>query len=220
MSDGTIRIDTVIDGGYMENCYIVRRDDRTDCLIIDPGLDPDAIIEQIEKLGLTPTHILATHGHLDHVFGAAALLEKWPDCHFIIGRRDAPFLKDPQLNLSGVFAMPIMCPDAHRLVEEGDTIEAAGIEFTVLDIPGHTPGHVVYVCTDMSPTRVFVGDVIFAGSIGRTDFPGGDLDTLLSGIREKLFTMPEDTILLSGHGEEMSVGMQRKTNPFAGDGAA
>lgn len=219
MSDGTIQIDIVVDGGYQENCYIVRRENRDDCFIVDPGLDPDAIIQRIESLSLTPTYILATHGHMDHIFGANAILKKWPDCHFIIGRGDAAFLKDPQLNLSGMFAMPITCPDAHRLVEEGNTIEAAGIELTVLDIPGHTPGHVVYICADMSPTRVFVGDVIFAGSIGRTDFPGGSIDSLLDGIRKKLLTMPDDTILLSGHGEEMSIGMQRKTNPFVGDDA-
>jgi hydroxyacylglutathione hydrolase len=118
-----------------------------------------------------------------------------------------------EANLSALFGLPITSPPADRIVHEGDTIEAAGLTFRVLDIPGHSPGHVVFV-HDGTPMRVFGGDVLFRGSIGRYDFPGGDGRLLLDGIRRKLFALPSDAVVYPGHGPVTTVGHEEATNPF------
>jgi glyoxylase-like metal-dependent hydrolase (beta-lactamase superfamily II) len=136
----------------------------------------------------------------------------------VIGVGDAPKLTDPWLNLSAGFGTPLVSPAADATVKDGDTYEAAGFEWQVRNIPGHTAGHVVYLWEGEEPPVVFVGDVIFAGSIGRTDFPDSDHRQLVFGIRSKLFTLPDATILLPGHGEPTTVGAEKKNNPFAGLG--
>jgi hydroxyacylglutathione hydrolase len=111
--------------------------------------------------------------------------------------------------------MPIVSPPADRTVREGDVVEAAGLRLEVLEIPGHSPGHVVFVYR-ATPTLVLGGDVLFRGSIGRSDFPGGSLDALLAGIRAKLFTLPPDTVVYPGHGPVTTVGHERRSNPYVG----
>ena len=136
----------------------------------------------------------------------------------MIGVDDAPKLGDPWLNLSAGFGTPLVSPPADVMVKDGETYEAAGFEWQVRSIPGHTAGHVVYLWEGQEPPVVFVGDVIFAGSIGRTDFPDSDHRQLVLGIRSKLFTLPDETILLCGHGPATTVGEEKRTNPFAGLG--
>ena len=120
------------------------------------------------------------------------------------------------LNLSAAFGLSIVSPPADQTVADGERISVAGLELRVLGIPGHSVGHVVYLYETVSPPIAFVGDVIFAGSIGRTDFPDGDFNELISGIRQKLFTLPDDTVLLPGHGPATSVGQEKRDNPFVG----
>lgn len=218
MNRPKIQLAVVVSMAFEENAYVARLEGRTDCLVIDPGLEPGKILAHLDKRGLEPGAILNTHGHGDHIGGNAALKHRWPDCPLVIGHGDAPKLTDANLNLSNDFGLGITSPPADVTVKEGDTYSAAGFDLQVREIPGHSSGHVVYLWLDHDPAIVFVGDVIFAGSIGRTDFPGGSFDQLADGIHQKLFTLPDETILLAGHGPETTVGREKRTNPFVGLG--
>jgi hydroxyacylglutathione hydrolase len=209
---------TILSHPFEQNAYIAHLRDRTDCVVIDPGLEWEKIVRHLEKAKLTPAVILNTHGHSDHIGGNGPVKKRWPHCPLVIGVDDAPKLGDPWLNLSAGFGTPLVSPPADVTVKDGDTYEAAGFEWQVRSIPGHTVGHVVYLWEGQEPPIVFVGDVIFAGSIGRTDFPDGDHRQLIFGIRSKLFTLPDETILLSGHGESTTVAEEKRNNPFAGLG--
>jgi glyoxylase-like metal-dependent hydrolase (beta-lactamase superfamily II) len=212
-----VRIVGVESMPFAENTYIAWRPGRTDAIVVDPGFEPEAVIEALRAEGLTPAAILNTHGHVDHIAGNDALKAAFPAAPLIIGAGDAAMLTDPMLNLSGLSGVAVTSPPADRTVREGDVIEAAGLRLEVLDIPGHSPGHVVFVLRDDSV--VFGGDVLFAGSIGRTDFPGGDLDLLLSGIRAKLWPLPDASAVYPGHGPATTVGVEKRTNPFLAGGA-
>jgi glyoxylase-like metal-dependent hydrolase (beta-lactamase superfamily II) len=144
--------------------------------------------------------------------------ERWPAAPLLIGEGDASKLTDPVGNLSAGFGLPLRSPPADRTVRDGEVLDFAGIQWTVLETPGHSSGHVVFVAKQLSPMIVLGGDVLFAGSVGRTDFPDGDAPALFASIREKLFTLPDDTIVLPGHGPATSVGRERRTNPFVGEG--
>lgn len=208
-----LNIRTIVSMPFEENTYVIWRSGSNDCLVIDPGLQPELIVDCLREEGLTIRAILNTHGHADHIGGNAAMKELAPDAPLIIGIGDAPMLTDADANLSAGFGLPILSPPADRTVREGETIELAGLKLNVLDIPGHSPGHVVFV-QEGSPTHVFGGDVLFRGSIGRYDFPGSNGALLLQGIRRKLFTLPDDTVVYPGHGPVTTVGHERKTNPF------
>ncbi len=207
---------TILSHPFEQNTYVARLKDRSDCVVIDPGLEPAKIIGYIEQQRLVPAAILNTHGHSDHVAGNAAVKKRWPDCPLVIGAGDAAKLTDPWLNLSANFGAPLVSPAADVTVNDGDSYEAGGFEWQVRSIPGHTAGHVVFLWEGAEPPVVFVGDVIFAGSIGRTDFPDGNLRQLVLGIRSKLFTLPNETILLPGHGPATTVGEEKRSNPFVG----
>lgn len=213
-----LQLTTVLSHPFEQNTYIANLQGRTDCIVVDPGLEPDKILRELDRQQLTPAAILNTHGHSDHIAGNVAIKKRWPACPVVIGVADAPKLVDPWLNLSANFGVPIVCPAADVTVGDGDTYEAAGFELQVRTIPGHTSGHVVFLWEGQEPPVVFVGDVIFAGSIGRTDFPDGNHRQLILGIRSKLFTLPDETILLSGHGEPTTVGEEKRSNPFVGVG--
>lgn len=211
-----VQIHPVVSMPFDENTYIVWRPGRSDALVVDPGLEPDAILDFLEARQLRPAAILNTHGHADHIAGNEALKSAFPDAPLVIGENEAALLTDPALNLSAPFGMPLVSPPADRLVRDGETFEYAGFLLEVREIPGHSPGHVVYLFDD-GPTRVLGGDVLFRGSVGRTDFPGGSAEQLYAGIRTKLFLLPDDTLVYPGHGPETTVGAERRTNPFVGD---
>jgi hydroxyacylglutathione hydrolase len=213
------RIATIVSAPFSENSYIAQLEDRKDCLIVDPGLEPAKILDYLDAESLTPAAILNTHGHADHIAGNAALKERWPDVPLAIGFGDSPALGDPRLNLSAGFGLRLISPAADILLREGDIYRAAGFELEVLDVPGHSPGHVVLIWRAASPVHVFGGDVLFAGSIGRTDLAGGSFPLLASGIHQKLFTLPDDTLVLPGHGEPTTIGHEKRTNPFVGEPA-
>jgi len=213
------RVISVVSAPFEENAYIAYFDGRSDCLVLDPGFEPEKILGVLEQLDRKPALILNTHGHSDHIAGNEAMKSRWPDCPLVIGRRDEPKLSDPRQNLSAPFGFRITSPAADRLVDEGDVIEAAGFEFLVREIPGHSIGHVVFIHAASEPTVVFGGDVLFRGSVGRTDFPDGDFEQLAHGIRAKLFTLPDDTLVYPGHGPPTTVGEEKRNNPFVGSGA-
>jgi glyoxylase-like metal-dependent hydrolase (beta-lactamase superfamily II) len=207
-----LQIQTIVSMPFAENTYIAWRDGSREAVVIDPGTEPEAILQFLAEQGLTPVAILNTHGHSDHIAGNADLNAAFPDAPLVIGVGDAPMLEDPDLNLSRPFGFEIVSPPADRLVREGDTLSFAGFTLDILDIPGHSPGHIVFVARDEG--LVFGGDVLFRDSIGRTDFPGGSFDTLAKGIREKLYTMPEETVIYPGHGPVTKIGYERRMNPF------
>jgi len=189
-------------------------------VIVDPGLEPDPIIEVADRLGWTPAAILNTHGHADHIAGNEAMKNRWPEAPLLIGAGDASKLTDPVGNLSAGFGVPLLSPPADRTVREGEVLDLAGIQWTVLDTPGHSSGHVVFVAKELSPMIVLGGDVLFNGSIGRSDFPDSDPAALVESIRVKLFSLPDDAIVLPGHGPGTTIGHERRTNPFVGETAS
>jgi glyoxylase-like metal-dependent hydrolase (beta-lactamase superfamily II) len=210
-----LQIHTIVSMPFEENTYVVWRPDRTEALVIDPGLEPGLVLEFLREQGKTVAAVLNTHGHLDHIGGNEALKQAFPQAPLLIGTGDAGMLTDPDANLSGLLGLPIVSPPAERLLREGDVVEAAGVRLEVLDLPGHSPGHVVFLCrTD--PPLVFGGDVLMRGSVGRTDFPGGSTEQLFTGIRTRLFTLPPETVVYPGHGPVTTVGHEMRTNPYVG----
>jgi glyoxylase-like metal-dependent hydrolase (beta-lactamase superfamily II) len=204
---------------FAENTYVVWRAGQSDAVVIDPGFEPQPVLAKLAEERLTPRLILNTHGHVDHIAGNADLKRAFPAAPLLIGAGDAAMLTEPQLNFSAWAGVSVVSPPADRLLSEGDVVEAAGLRLEVLEIPGHSPGHVVYLLRD-DPPVVFGGDVLFRGSIGRTDVPGGDLDQLLSGIRAKLWPLPDAAVVYPGHGPATTVGHERRTNPFLAEGAS
>lgn len=198
---------------FAENTYVLWRSGTSDALVVDPGLEPQSILDFLEERGLRIAAILDTHGHADHIAGNGAMKKAFPAAPLIIGERDAIMLTDPAANLSLGYGFEITSPPADRVIREGDTLSFAGIDMEVRDIPGHSPGHVVFIIREQ-PIVVIGGDVLFRGSIGRTDLPGGSFEQLASGIRAKLYTLPDDTVVYPGHGPVTKTGHEKRTNPF------
>jgi glyoxylase-like metal-dependent hydrolase (beta-lactamase superfamily II) len=199
---------------FGQNTYVVRRPTASECLVIDPGFEPAAIVEWIESRGLDPRAILLTHGHSDHIAGNAALRERWPGLPIVVGRDDATKLTDPNGNLSAAFGLPFTTPAADRLLDDGDTVRFAGLDLAARTIPGHSRGHVVFVVEGGVPPVVFGGDVLFREGVGRTDFPDGDFASLAAGIRRHLYVLPDDAIVFPGHGGPTTIGHEKRHNPF------
>jgi glyoxylase-like metal-dependent hydrolase (beta-lactamase superfamily II) len=210
-----LEIHTIVSMPFQENTYVLGLSGSSEVLVIDPGLEPELILDFLQQHRLRPAAILNTHGHGDHIGGNDAMKKAFPDTPLVIGVNEERLLTDANANLSAPFGMPVTSPPADRLVREGERFEYGGIALDVLEIPGHSPGHVVYV-HQREPPIVFGGDVLFRGSVGRTDFPGGSSRLLLSGIRTKLFSLPDDTLVYPGHGPVTTVGREKRDNPFAG----
>jgi glyoxylase-like metal-dependent hydrolase (beta-lactamase superfamily II) len=211
-----LKIHTIVSLPFEENTYIVWLPDRRDAVVIDPGLEPEAILDFLKEQKLSVGAILNTHGHADHIGGNRAIKEAFPEAPIIIGANEVHMLGDAEANMSAPFGLPITSPPADDTVREGDTLEVVGISLEVFDVPGHSPGHVVFLYRD-HPCVLFGGDVLFRGSVGRTDFPGCDGKLFLEGIRTKILTLPEDTKVYSGHGPVTTVGREKMTNPFVGE---
>jgi len=218
-------IDSIESQSFGQNAYIVRQNNTVpgrccsdsadkDCIIVDAGFDVDKIIRHVKKRELNPVAILVTHGHLDHIAGNGEIKQEWPECKIYVGKEDAIKLIDPEGNLSAKYGVPVTTPAADVLLNDGDTIEVAGIPIHVMLLPGHSRGHVLYRIAMENATVMFVGDVIFAGSIGRYDFPDGNYSDLIDGIREKILSQPLETILYPGHGPRTTVERELRYNPF------
>jgi glyoxylase-like metal-dependent hydrolase (beta-lactamase superfamily II) len=212
----SLQIHTLVSMPFAENTYVVWQPERTDALLIDPGLEPEMILSFLKEQGLTVSAILNTHGHADHIGGNEAVKQAFPQAPLLIGAGDAIMLTDAMANLSALFGLPITSPPADTLVNEGDVLDFGDIRLEVLEIPGHSPGHVVFVHR-AAPSLVFGGDTLFRAGIGRFDFPNGDGPLLMQGIRKKLFSLPGDTVVYPGHGPVTTVGQEKRFNPFVGD---
>lgn len=217
LSETPVHITTVVSEMFAENAYILHLGDRNDCIVIDPSFDTMSILQYLSKNGLTVSAILNTHGHTDHIVGNAVIKGQFPDAPLIIGVGDSPKLTDPQLNLSASHGLAIVSPVADQTVVHGEVIEFAGIRLETRNTPGHSCGHVVWICHETTPTVAINGDVLFAGSVGRTDFPDGSFEVLEQSIREQLYTLPDETLVLTGHGDRTTIGREKKTNPYVSE---
>ena len=202
-------IHRLVVGELMVNCYLVGCKKTRDIVVIDPGGEAELILDQIDKNDLHVTAIVNTHGHGDHI-GANAELMEATGTPLLIGDKDAKMLPDAWKNLSAPFGMSIVSPPATRTLKEGNTIEIGERSLDVIETPGHSLGSVTLVGDGFA----MVGDLIFAGSIGRTDLTGGNMSQLLKMIREKIFPLGDDYILYPGHGPETTVREEKSSNPF------
>jgi len=208
-------------GAFQTNCYVLAPGPGEACVVVDPGQDA---VEPLEALlaehRLTPVAVLLTHGHFDHTFSVAPVCDGH-DVPAFIHPDDRAMLSDPLKGMSrdalsffgGRLAMRE--PREVRTLDDGADVDLAGLTLRVDHTPGHTPGSIVFgTATDEGAEVLLAGDTLFAGSIGRTDLPGGDLPTLLRSIREVLFSYPDDTTVWAGHGEPTTIGREKRTNPF------
>lgn len=218
MEEPTFRIEPVVSAPFDQVAYVVWKPGAGEAMVVDPGFDTASIQALLKQHGLRVAAILNTHGHADHIAGNAAMKAAWPGAPLLIGRNEQHLLSDSNANLSAPFGMPLESPPADRLVDHGERLNLAGCSLEVREIPGHSPGSVVFVCTEAEPAFVLGGDVLFAGSVGWTDL-GGNTAQLLSGIREKLFSLPDDTIVYPGHGPATTIGAEKRHNPFVGEHA-
>ncbi len=202
-------IDRVVVGELMVNCYIVIWKDTREAIIVDPGDDAERIVRRLRDLDAKASSIVLTHGHGDHIGGNHAL-RKFANFPIFIGKLDAEMLTDAWLNLSAPFGLDTTSPPATQYLLENDKIEVGSGELRVIDTPGHSRGSITLVGDGFA----LVGDLIFQGSIGRTDFPGGDQGLLLRMIREKITPLGDSCLLLPGHGEATTVGEEKRYNPF------
>ena len=194
-----------------QNCTLLWDDSSKRAWVIDPGGDIAKIRGTIEELGLTVERILLTHGHIDHAGGAAELRDALGTPLDGPDQRDT-FLLDDLVESGKRFGIAARNVRPDRFLAEGDTLDLAGHRFEVLHCPGHTPGHLVYL--NRANGLAIVGDVLFQGSVGRTDFPYGDPDALLDSIRHKLMTLNDNVAFLCGHGPGSTIGMERASNPY------
>ena len=199
---------------FQQNCSIVWCDETMEAAVIDPGGDLDMVLTEVQRLGLTLKQIWLTHAHIDHAGGTAELAQRL-NLPIIGPHTGDQFWIDGLPMQSVKFGFP---PAGHftptRWLQDGDTVQVGHCTLNVRHCPGHTPGHVVFYSPEAK--RAFVGDVLFAGSIGRTDFPQGDYDQLVGSITQRLWPMGDDTVFIPGHGPESTFGRERKTNPFVG----
>jgi len=197
-------------GPIMANCFIAGCEDTHEAVVIDPGDEADRILLSLAESKLKLKYILNTHGHFDHV-AANKKMKDATGADLIIHALDAPMLGQISASATmwGLSADDSPPPD--RTVAEGDIINFGNLSLKVIHTPGHTQGGISFYADGC----VFVGDTLFAGSIGRTDFEGGNFETLIASIREKLFRLADDTRVLTGHGPETTIGSEKQYNPFA-----
>lgn len=207
-----MKIRTFTGGGFGENAYLAVCDSSSSCVAIDPGSGAPELVRAVEVEGLTLEAILLTHAHLDHIEGVSDVRAFAPAIPIWLHPADLGLYRgvQQQAAMFGLRATPQ--PDPTHEIVPGEAISFGSSHFEVRFTPGHAPGHVVFVSPDHD--LAVVGDVVFQGSIGRTDLPGGDYRTLMASIRDEILTLPDSTVLYPGHGPPTSVGAERVGNPF------
>lgn len=200
-------------GPIMANCFIIGCENTREAAVIDPGDESDKILLTLAGLKLKVKYIINTHGHFDHVGGNKRMKDA-TGADILIHSLDAPMLDYISQSASAWGMNAEDSPPPDLMLKDGDKVRFGDITLKVIHTPGHSPGGISLY----SDGFVFVGDTLFAGSIGRTDFPGGDFDTLISSIRKKLFVLGDDVRVFTGHGPETTIGAEKRYNPFAGYG--
>jgi glyoxylase-like metal-dependent hydrolase (beta-lactamase superfamily II) len=214
-------------GSWAANCYVAATGPGSECVVVDPGQDAaPGIAEIVREHRLKPVAVLLTHGHVDHMFSVTPVAGTY-DATAWIHPADRHLLADPMAGISRDSAAMLLGgayeftePDDVAELSDGQRLELAGLEVLVDHTPGHTAGSVTFrtpYAADGISEVMFAGDLLFAGSIGRTDLPGGDHPTMLRTLRDKVLTLPDDIAVLPGHGEQTSIGRERATNPFLQD---
>lgn len=197
-------------GPIMANCYVLGCENTREAAVIDPGEEAARILDALKEDGPTLKLILNTHGHFDHVGANRELKQAVPEAQLMIHGDDAPMLAQ-LANSARMFGMQAEnSPDPDRLLQDTDAITFGDVKLDVVHVPGHSPGGVAFVCD----AGIFVGDTLFAGSIGRTDLPGGNFDTLIASIQNKLFQYDDDTSVYPGHMGPTTIGQEKRFNPF------
>lgn len=233
----------VVSGPIGTNCYTIINEATNEAVLIDASGSADTLLREVRKAGAKVVSIILTHAHFDHMDGVKGVKEEFPDAEVIIGKNDAPLLKDPGSNLSLMFLGIPISLEADRTVSEGDELEVIGLKFKCIEVPGHTIGGMCYFMekitddsseensgdahkegadgskSDDSDTGfgvvypvLFDGDTLFHGSVGRSDFPTGDGEALITNISEKLFVLPEETRVYPGHDSATTIGWEKKNN--------
>lgn len=204
-------LEALMVGPFAENCYVIGDERSGVGTIIDPGDEAVRIALLVEQTNLEIERILITHAHIDHVGAVTTLVQEY-SCPVFMHREAEPMLKalPNQAVMMGLRFGEVPTVDGY--IEDGDTVSVGGLELRALYTPGHAPGHISFHVPDEG--LVISGDALFAGSIGRVDLPGGDMDVLIGSIRNRLLTLPDETRVLSGHGPETTVGQERANNPF------
>lgn len=211
---GPLYVSRLIDELFGENTLVVWVAASKQCWVFDPGFPPatDQAADLITHEGLELKAIVLTHGHGDHIAGVEALRQRFPDASLIAPRDDAHMLSDPEANLSAMFGAGITAPQPDQLITGGQTLQLGAVGFGALDVSGHSPGGLAFYCEDAG--MVITGDALFAGGIGRTDFPGSNHRQLVDNIHAQLMSLPNETIVYPGHGPCTTIGEERTQNRF------
>jgi len=204
-------------GDWQTNCHVVTSGDpgSKNCWIVDCGFDPDEMLDFVAEKSLKPQAILLTHAHLDHIGGVDQVLSRFGKLPMYIHQAEAGFCSDPMLNLSAMIGMGTTCAEPDHLLKHGDTLMLDGSIWRVLHTPGHSPGGACFVHDESK--QAIVGDTLFAGSIGRFDFPTSDAELLRKSL-DLLMTLPDDMTIYPGHGPTTTIGMERRSNPYINGG--
>ncbi|MGD9790531.1 MAG: MBL fold metallo-hydrolase [Phycisphaerales bacterium] len=230
---GPVEIEVFTLGPFETNCMVVwpaggagerdRPEGERECVVVDAGMGAERMLKAIRSRGARVTAIILTHAHMDHIAGVGAIKSAFPEAPIMIHEAEREWLTNPQLNLSMLGGFPVTAPPADRLLKEGEIVEIfdvshsggsgeRAVKFEVRHTPGHSPGGITLVV--QGGGVALVGDALFAGSIGRTNFPGSDFETLERSICEKLYTLPEETVIFPGHGPTSTIGREKRSNPF------
>ncbi len=206
----SIEIKSMVLGPVQTNCYLIRNPKTKETIIVDPGDQPERVVDAVLKYDMKPVAILLTHGHFDHIMAVPALKEKY-GLNVYAHEEEADILEDPEYNLSGMYGGGLgLAADIY--VRDGETLEIAGMTLKVLLTPGHTKGSVCYYIE--TEGVLFSGDTLFEESVGRSDFPTGSSTQLVESVKTKLFALPDSVKVFPGHGYNTTIGYEKLNNPF------
>lgn len=217
-SDRIIHVQTFALGEWMTNCYVLAHSQTpgSPCLIVDAGFEPQPLIDFIRQKQWKPQQVVLTHAHLDHIAGLHVLRGAWPDLPILVHKEEQDYLTEPMLNLSAMIDEPIIAPEPTGLLEQGQRLELDGQTFEVRHTPGHSPGGIALYQPQAG--IALVGDALFAGSVGRSDFPTSDGQILFHSIQRQLLSLPDATKVYPGHGPATTIGQERQSNPYLQQG--